>query len=77
MESHTVTIEKIRRLKGDHRIRIERTLVYEGTVDWLIKTLEQSFIQGVEQKTFPVGSTLSCTEESIVDLELAQQEQEK
>lgn len=46
------------------RVRVTRTLIYEGTPLWLKATLERSWVQTETGQTLPNGCTIraSCTE---------------
>jgi hypothetical protein len=71
----TPTADVIRLMREGARLRITRTLVYEGPVDWLVKTLEQSQLTGpgamahfTQVPSFRSDCRLVCTGEEIEEV---------
>jgi hypothetical protein len=65
-------VNRLLELPGDKRVKLIRTLVYEGPVNWVGRTLDMSWVKAAGEEfevKLPIGASVRCIEETLEEID--------
>lgn len=61
----SAVLTQLRTMNGTQRVRVTRTIVYEGAVNWVGSTVERSLVQPDRPFTPSDGKSIRCSNEVL------------